>query len=152
MKFSRQAYLSQKAKVTETFNVTLPSGAEFTLCRPNIKAYLSSGQLPTSLVSKMISMTKSPTVAKSALDELSTDETLAMLVYQGAILKDCCVMPKIVDNPKADDELAFTDLADEDIEFIITWAFNAEAGGVEGENASTFRAKQKQRSKARANG
>ena len=140
MKFSRQSYLQKKLEVTETFDVVLPSGAEFTLRRPNLKAYLSSGQLPTSLLKKMMQLSKrSKAYATEAMAEMTEEETVSMLVYQGSVLKEVCVSPRIVDNPTADDELAFTDLTDEDIEYITTWAFNAEAGGVEGENVAQFR-------------
>lgn len=140
MTFSRQGYLKKKLEVTKTFDVVLPSGAEFTLRRPNLKAYLSSGQLPTSLLKKMMQLSKrSKSYATEAMAEMTEEETVSMLVYQGSVLKEVCVSPRIVDNPTADDELAFTDLTDEDIEFITKWAFNAEAGGVEGENVAQFR-------------
>lgn len=140
MKFSRQSYLKKKLEVTETFNVTLPSGAEFTLRRPNLKAYLSSGQLPTSLLKKMMQLSKrSKAYATEAMQEMTEEETVSMLVYQGSVLREVCVSPRIVDNPQADDEISFTELADEDIEFITKWAFNAETGGVEGENVAQFR-------------
>lgn len=140
MKFSRQSYLQKRLEVTETFNVTLPSGAEFTLRRPNLKAYLSSGQLPTSLLKKMMQFSKrSKAYATEAMQEMTEDETVSMLVYQGSVLREVCVSPRIVDNPQADDEISFTELADQDIEYITKWAFNAEAGGVEGENVAQFR-------------
>jgi hypothetical protein len=150
-KFSRQAYLSQKAKVTETFEVTLPSGVEFTLRRPNLQAFFSAGLLPTSLVTKLIKAFQTKTANNPAdLSDLSVEESVGMLIFQGEVLKQCCFNPRLVAEPKEDDEIGFSDLADDDILAILEWAMSAHSGGVEGENASRFHSKPKQRSKASA--
>ncbi len=138
MKFSRQSYLQKKLEVTETFDVTLPSGAEFTLRRPKVAAYLASGQIPSSLLKKLLKLGKTPSQAPAILQTMDETETFAFLMYQGTMVREACVIPRVVDNPQADDEIGFTELADEDIEFITKWAFNAEEGGVEGENVSRF--------------
>jgi hypothetical protein len=152
-KFSRQAYLSQKAKVTETFEVTLPSGVEFTLRRPNLQAFFSSGILPASLLTKLMKAYQTQSAAgANALNELSVEESVGMLIFQGEVLKQSCVNPRLVAEPKEDDEIGFSDLADDDILAILEWAMGAHSGGVEGENASRFHSKPKQRSKASANG
>ena len=93
---------------------------------------------------------RSKAYAPNAMAEMTPDETIAMLRYQGDVLREVCMSPRIVDNPQADDEVSFTEMLDEDIEFITKWAFNAEEGGVEGENVSRFHREPQQPSDASA--
>ena len=73
---------------------------------------------------------------------MSAEDKFADLVFTGLIVRDSLVSPKIVDNPATDDEIAFAELDDQDVMFIVQWAFSPQSGGVEGENVAKFRGKQ----------
>lgn len=126
--------LLRNAKQKQTWNVKAESGVTYELCRPNLQAYLMSGQIPTSLLEKMLeSEGKTPDVIAA---DLEPADAIAAMKFMGTIVKQALVTPKIVSEPKADDEITFADLPDEDIIFIFQWA---KAGGVEGENLRQFR-------------
>ena len=142
-KFTRAAYIAKSNESRPTFEVTMPSGAEFTLRRVNLAAFLQSGQLPDSFVAKLVKMGgKSQTELEAIASEMSVDERLADLRFTGLIVKDALVSPRISHDPKEDDEIAFSELEDADMQFIIQWAFQSQMGGVEGENVAKFRGKQ----------
>jgi hypothetical protein len=104
--------------------VTLKSGSVFELRRPNLKGYVITGRLPTSLLVAGTKATKGDT-------QLSEEDAKDFPVFAASILRECCV------NPRPDD----IDMLPEDAWEIYYWAMTHQGvAGIDG--LRNFRAEQ----------
>ncbi len=95
--------------------------------------------MPSTLLQKMMETekrTKNGATAIDATGEFSTDEAADLMRFQAMLVKKACVVPRIVDNPAAPEEIRFEDIDDDDYLFLVKWCG---AGSVEGENFEQFR-------------
>jgi hypothetical protein len=96
--------------------VTLKSGSVFELRRPNLKGYVITGRLPTSLLTAGMKATKGDT-------KLSEEDARDFPVFAASILRECCV------NPKPDE----IDMLPEDAWEIYNWAMTHQGvAGIDG--------------------
>lgn len=140
--FNPAAYHQKRdaKRAAKAYQVKVPSGAIFTLCKPNINLFLASGKLPQSYIEKLMSFErKNGDEIAETYKEFSPAELAADTLFLGLIVRAACVNPKIVDYPKNETELEFSDLDDEDLMFIFRWAVNAEGGAGDAEKAAKFR-------------
>lgn len=119
----------EKKRQSKTYQVKAPSGFLFTLCRPNLQTYLAGGQIPTGLLERIFE--PDPSSATKA----TAEQQAASVIFMGTLVRQACINPRIVDNPKSKDEIRFEDLDDEDFLFIFNWC---KFGGVLGENLVGF--------------
>ena len=113
-------YAAHSAKVKEqqpTEIVTLKSGSVFELRRPNLKGYVITGRLPTSL------LTVGMQAAKTGNAQLSEEDARDFPIFAASILRECCV------NPKPDE----IDMLPEDAWEIYMWAMTHQGvAGIDG--------------------
>lgn len=116
--------------------VTLKSGSVFELRRPNLKGYVITGRLPTSLLTAGIKVTKS-----AGEEKISEEDARDFPAFAASILRECCV------NPKADE----IDMLPEDAWEIYMWAMTHQGvAGIDG--LRNFRAEQRPATPDSANG
>lgn len=116
-KFSRAKYQKGRDKKLPTFEVELSTGDTVTLRPVSPHVYLSSGQLPASYAEKAMSMQGGKDQAET-IKTFTPEERTADLMFFGLVIRDACVEPKIVENPKTDSEVKFSDFGDEDLKTI----------------------------------
>lgn len=96
--------------------VTLKSGSVFELRRPNLKGYVITGRLPSSLLTAGMKATKGDT-------QLSEEDARDFPAFAASILRECCV------NPRPDD----IDMLAEDAWEIYMWAMTHQGvAGIDG--------------------
>ena len=101
-----------------TVELTLPSGAVFTVQRPPLAVWIANGKLPQSLARQ---------VAASAMGgvkpDLSADDTLDIMAFLRDAVIWSSVEPKIFPDTTvvADEELTVGELEPEDFEFLCQW-------------------------------
>ncbi len=134
-RFDAAAYKNRAVEEIKTYEVELPSGFIFTLRRPKLKTYIAGGQMPESLLQKMLEAEKRGTQA-TFQSSLSADESVDLVKFQATLVAQACIVPRIVDEPNSPEEIKFGDLEDEDYTFLVAWCM---AGSVEGENFDKFR-------------
>ena len=143
------AYRKQARESAVGKDVTLPSGAVFVLRAPNLQAFTLSGALPVHLAAKMEAAQRSGQTEQEAFARLDQAEQIKMIEFGRKLIKYICLDPKIVDDPVAPDEIAFEDLAADDLEFLARWA---NSGGGATAEAETFRRKRRSPAVAGAHG
>jgi hypothetical protein len=118
------AHSEQVKSTWPTEIVTLKSGSVFELRRPNLKGYVITGRLPTSLLTAGMKATKGDA-------QLSEEDARDFPVFAASILRECCV------NPKPDE----IDMLPEDAWEIYYWAMAHQGvAGIDG--LRNFRAEQ----------
>lgn len=115
-----------KAASEQTFEVTLPSGEVFTLCKVDIQIFAVSGALPLTLAEKMERLRAKGATNEEAFQALSVKEQAKSVEVTSKIVRKACVNPRIVDYPETDNEIAPEDLSLEDYLFIANFAQNGE--------------------------
>jgi len=132
-------------KQKRRFEVELPSGEVFTLRPPHLQTYIASGRMPQVLLKRGLDAWREQgklehldDISTSAMiEDLSQEELTDALVFMRDIVVDCCVDPRIVENPQSEDELSPDDVDDADMQFIFQWGIEK---GVETMRLSKFRA------------
>lgn len=119
---------------TPLFDFTAPSGMEFKLRRPRMDLFLNMGTLPTALAGNVD--LKDKAAAVQAFQELPDDKKARQIELAASIVRYICVDPKIVDDPKADNEISPDDVTLEDFNALCEWSGT---GGDEATRAANFR-------------
>lgn len=139
-------YRKLRAASELTAEVTLPSGAVFTLRRPPLQVWIAAGKIPQSFLLKMQSGAN-PTAAVEAMD---SKETMQALTFVRDAIVYACVSPRLVPGTTADDELDPAELHPEDFTFLSKWIMTGspdvpvatKGGEVPAESLDRFRQKQ----------
>lgn len=118
------AYRRNAEAAQTTQDVELPSGAIFTLRVPNLEAFVLAGVLPFDLAQKLTRAELAGESLGAAFMSLPTDEQIAQIEFSRKMIEHVCVDPRVVAEPKTDDEIALTDLLKEDMKFIAQWAMS----------------------------
>lgn len=114
-------YRNRQKKTTA---LTLPSGAIFTVTRPPLQLWLTSGKLPQSLVKAMVKSGGMPS-------DLSADDTVAAMIFMRDAVVHACVEPRLVGDdvvPDDETELRVSELDPEDFQFLSEWVFDGSPG------------------------
>jgi hypothetical protein len=119
-------YRERSKSRVKTYEVTLPSQEVFVLRDPDLEKFAVSGVLPTVIAEKVEAAKSNNASDEEAFNQLSPAEKQKSFTFAKKLLQHICVDPKIVDDPKEDDELAIEDLDAEDMKFLLDWA---KAGG-----------------------
>ena len=98
--------------------ITLPSGAKFTLRRPALPQFLGWDALPAGMVK----------AAQQPVDpaDISAEDTAAMARLMRDVLLWCCLDPCLSLAPHGDNEIHPSELSLDDALFIFRWAMRAE--------------------------
>lgn len=125
------------------FDVKVTSGMVFKCRRPERDTYIINGMLPTEITQKLIDAAKAKgkevLTEEEAAAELNDAEGLQMLVFAREMVRDICVIPRIVEKPQNGDEIAPSDLLLEDWRDILKWGMSFIAGGRDALVAESFR-------------
>lgn len=110
------------------------TGESFFLRRVDLFAEVLEGYLPSNLTADAVMAWRETGVGgDSPLPEISKEDGEKNLARMARIIQESCVLPKIVLEPKGDDEIALKELDGKDAIFISRWATgqigNVEVGG-----------------------
>lgn len=128
-KFDREEYRRRKAQRDQdrpTQWVTNPeTGEEFCLRRVGAVGYAISGALPHNLTNEAVTAWKAAGLAvgeEAAVDPKKLAAAQRNVDLIAVLVRDACVVPKIVTGASADDEMDPLEMNDSDILFIFRWA------------------------------
>lgn len=111
---------AEKAKQEPTAEVKLPSGEVFTLRRPPLHIWVSTGKIPQHFIRQARKLIDAPEGAQP-----TDDEALNALKFMGDIVRYACVSPRIKEDPGPDeDAIDPSEFIEGDFEFIFQWATN----------------------------
>lgn len=111
-------YRKRKAKAELTAQITLPSGAVFTMRRPPLDLWIASGKVPQSFLRAML---QAQEAGPNADVNLSADETIDGLTFVTESVIYACVEPRVALNPESDDVLDLAELDTDDFQFLTGW-------------------------------
>jgi hypothetical protein len=123
-------YRERKQKLDQTQEVELPSGAVFLLRPVDLEVFAVSGALPLSIAEKMNTAQSGGLTETEAFRGLSEDEKQKSFNFARKLLQYNSVSPRIVDEPRAEDELSVEDLLPEDLRFLLDWSKEDKTGQV----------------------
>lgn len=112
--------------------VKLPSGNVARLVKPEILSLAADPDAPDLLIGLVmdgLKKKKSP-----AIPEITPKNLPDLMKMFNSICRACFRQPRIVEDPKTDDEISIRDVSDFDKIYVFGWAF-----GMEGEIARSFR-------------
>lgn len=113
--------LAAQWRVTGTL-VELPSGNKAKLRRFNIFYLMKEGKVPNHLESIVQSFISSPAGPDLGALVQKKENLDAMLELLEITAKSCFVDPKVVDNPAAENEIGFAEIALDDLLYVWGWA------------------------------
>lgn len=116
MKASEYRKKVKQAEVTA--EITLPSGAVFTMRRPPLDLWIAAGKVPQSFLRVML---QAQEAGPSADVNLTPDETIDGLTFVTEAVIYACVEPKVALGSTAPDVLDLSELDPEDFQFLTTW-------------------------------
>lgn len=104
-----------------TADVTLPSGAVFTLRRPPLQVWLAAGKIPQSFIRSYLKTRN--TEPQEAASKLSDEELFEALTFLRDAVIYACVAPRLQTGATEDDAdvLDPSELAGEDFDFLCQW-------------------------------
>ncbi|MHB0976901.1 MAG: DUF7391 family protein [Candidatus Aquicultorales bacterium] len=102
--------------------VELPSGNTAKLRRFNIFYLLKEGKVPNHLASIVQGFISSPAGPDLGALVQKKENLDAMLELLEITAKSCFVDPRVVDNPTADNEIGFSEIALDDLLYVWGWA------------------------------
>jgi len=109
----------KKAKRAEvTAEITLPSGAVFTMRRPPLDVWIAAGKVPQSFLRAMLQAQEG---GASAEINLSPDETIDGLAFVTEAIIYACVEPKVALNSESNDVLDLAEIESDDFKFLTNW-------------------------------
>lgn len=111
-------YRKRKAKAELTAQITLPSGAVFTMRRPPLDLWIASGKVPQSFLRTML---QAQEAGPNAEVNLSADETIDGLAFVTESVIYACVEPRVALNPESDDVLGLSEMDTDDFQFLTAW-------------------------------
>lgn len=114
-------YRNRKKPTTE---LTLPSGAVFTVQRPPLQVWLMAGRIPQSFVKQMLE-------GKGEMpEELSPEDTMASIAFIRDALLHAVVSPRLVvgADPNSETELDPSELDPDDFLFLSRWIMTGSPG------------------------
>ena len=137
--------LRQQREVTA--DVTLPSGAVFTLRRPSLDLWIASGRMPQTFLRAMLETQQATPGAQVVF---SAEETMDGIHFVRDLVCFACVSPRVAINPASDDVLDLAELDAADYQFLASWVqagspdvpVQTESGEVPQEGIARFRQKQ----------
>lgn len=102
--------------------VQLPTGVSARLRPVSLSELARKGRIPNTLlsvVSETITRVDGPQKgnARSNLEKIEATDELNKIIIESVFLD-----PKIVDDPKEDNEISYYDVSEIDKEFVLTWA------------------------------
>jgi hypothetical protein len=144
-KQARQLALAAKAETEELFDVPVSSGFVFKCRKPILETYVVNGLMPMSLtetLAKAMNGGKLPEADENEIaSTLQADEVKQLLVFSRELVRDICASPRIVENPRADeDAIEPKDLSLEDFRDLVQWGMK-NLGGAEAARLGNFRDK-----------
>lgn len=120
-----------QSKPMELVDVTVPSGFVWKLRKPDLEGYIMTGRLPQSLVEQFLEAAERRGVVPSELQQanaerfiktpLNKDESMASLIFVRELVREACVVPRIVIGGVGNDEIDPTEVDPEDFKFIRDW-------------------------------
>jgi hypothetical protein len=122
----------------ELFEVTSDSGMVWIVRQPDIEIYIRSKTLPLSLVAKMEAAQQSGQNSAEAFQSLNLEEKEKALDFCDILIRDMCVIPRVVDNPATGDEIAIGKILKKDYDFLVNWA-SGNRGGEQSDGLDDFR-------------
>lgn len=137
--------LRQQREVTA--DVTLPSGAVFTLRRPSLDLWIASGRMPQTFLRAMLETQQATPGAQVVF---SAEETMDGIHFVRDLVCFACVSPRVAINPASDDVLDLAELDAADYQFLASWVqsgspdvpVQTESGEVPQDGIGRFRPKQ----------
>ena len=137
--------LRQQREVTA--DVTLPSGAVFTLRRPSLDLWIASGRMPQTFLRAMLETQQATPGAQVVF---SAEETMDGIHFVRDLVCFACVSPRVAINPASEDVLDLAELDATDYQFLASWVqsgspdvpVQTESGEVPQEGVARFRPKQ----------
>lgn len=137
--------LRQQREVTA--DVTLPSGAVFTLRRPSLDLWIASGRMPQTFLRAMLETQQATPGAQVVF---SAEETMDGIHFVRDLVCFACVSPRVATNPTSEDVLDLAELDAADYQFLASWVqagspdvpVQTESGEVPQEGVARFRQKQ----------
>jgi len=137
--------LRQQREVTA--EVTLPSGAVFTLRRPSLDLWIASGRMPQTFLRAMLETQQATPGAQVVF---SAEETMVGIHFVRDLVCFACVSPRVAINPASEDVLDLAELDAADYQFLASWVqagspdvpVTTENGEVPQEGVARFRQKQ----------
>lgn len=134
-----------KKKVAEsrvnlpTETVTMPSGFEWELRRPDLQAWVLTGRLPQSLLEEGMKAWRELKIVKGDVPNaeklmagMSDKDVLDSMIFMRELVRETCVNPRIGTGP---DEIEPSEIDPADFMFIFQWA----TGGAGLDGLRTFR-------------
>lgn len=104
---------ARKEKQQPTAELTLPSGAVFTVRRPPLEVWMAGGRIPQSFLKASIE--------PSGAGAMTADDTVDVICFLREAITYAVVEPRLVAGTTAEDELDPADLDPEDFQFLCTW-------------------------------
>lgn len=113
------AYRAKKAEKRgerPTGKLTLPSGAEWVVCRPPLEVWIAAGKFPQSFL-------KAATDggADGAVDRISDEDAMKAIVFVRDAILESVVDPRLVVGTTNEDELDPSEIEPEDFTFLTKW-------------------------------
>lgn len=136
-KTAAERYREILASRRPTYEVTSPSGMQWTLREVSVQDYFLANQLPFQIAQKVAENVLGGMDERQALEELPRDEQLEWLLFVQKLVREAVILPKIVELAQAEDEIDF--VLQEDFEFLAAHVMGGEAAKA----AANFRARPK---------
>lgn len=123
----------------ETFDFTSPSGMEWKLRGLDMALMVENGILPMSFAERMVKAVAGANGDETeAFKTMPAAEQVRAIELSAAIVRYCCVSPRVVAEPQGDDEIAFDEVTIADFNAIVSRVMG---GGNEAASLATFRGK-----------
>jgi hypothetical protein len=114
------AYRAKKAEKRSerpTGKITLPSGAEWVVCRPPLEVWIASGKFPQAFLKS----TMEGGAGGAAVEQISDDDALKAIVFVRDAILEAVVEPRLVVGTTNEDELDPSEIEPEDFTFLTKW-------------------------------
>ena len=140
-------YRQRRQAVEVTGQITLPSGAVFTMRRPPLDLWMAAGRIPQSFLRAMLEAQQG---GAGANVQFSTEETLEGMTFLTEAVIYAAVEPKLALQSEDPEVLLLADLDPEDFRFLTGWiqagspgvpVKTATGGEVQPEKLARFRQK-----------
>lgn len=102
--------------------VDLPSGFVARLRPIGLMALFSTGKIPDNLTPLVAELVTAERVDSRNAIQKATESMMAITQLYDLVCKECFLEPKVVDNPKSDDEISLADIPDEDKQYVLAVA------------------------------
>lgn len=125
---------AEARKQLPTEKVTMPSGFEWELRRPDLQAWVVTGRLPQSLLTTGMKAWREQGITKAdpvkAMQAMSDEDFFDAMIFQRELVREACINPRIVVGATGEDEIDPSELLDSDFIFILNWIM--EGAGLKG--------------------